>query len=64
MKEETKEQIGFILELLRKNLIELGVSMALYDNKIMFFDTETYLTTQKFSGIEVSIDDLVKENKR
>lgn len=60
MSEDTKEQIQIILELLRKSLIDNGVSIGLSEKKIMFFDTEEYLSTGKFDGFSVNIDNLVK----
>lgn len=61
MTEETKEVLGMVLDMLKNTLVQCGVSMALYGDKIAFFDTETYLNEHKFSGVEVSIDELVKE---
>lgn len=60
MSEDTKEQIQIILELLRKSLIDNGVSMGLSEKKIIFFDTEEYLSTRKLDGFSVDIDSLVK----
>lgn len=60
MSEDTKEQIQIILELLRKSLIDNGVSIGLSEKKIMFFDTDKYLSTGKFDGFSVNIDSLVK----
>lgn len=60
MSEAAKEQIEIILELLRKSLIDNGVSIGLSEKKIMFFDTEEYLSTGKFDGFSVNIDNLVK----
>ena len=60
MSEDTKEQIQTILELLRKSLIDNGVSIGLSEKKIMFFDTDKYVETRKFDGFSVSIDNLVK----
>nr|DAV66999.1 MAG TPA: hypothetical protein [Caudoviricetes sp.] len=60
MSEAAKEQIEIILELLRKSLIDNGVSMGISGKKIMFFDTEKYLSTGKFDGFSVNIDSLVK----
>lgn len=60
MSEAAKEQIEIILELLRKSLIDNGVSMVISGKKIMFFDTEKYLSTGKFDGFSVNIDSLVK----
>lgn len=60
MSEAAKEQIEIILELLRKSLIDNGVSMGISGKKIMFFDTEEYLSIGKFDGFSVNIDNFVK----
>lgn len=60
MSEDTKQQLQIVLDLLRKSLIDNGVSMGLSGNKIMFFDTDKYVETRKFDGFSVSIDNLVK----
>lgn len=60
MSENAKEQIEIVLELLRKSLIDNGVSIGLSEKNIMFFDTEEYLLTGKFDGFSVNIDNLVK----
>lgn len=60
MSEDTKQQLQIILDLLRKSLIDNGVSMGISGNKIMFFDTDKYVETRKFDGFSVSIDNLVK----
>ncbi|RHM40441.1 hypothetical protein DWZ70_02905 [Mediterraneibacter gnavus] len=60
MSEDTKQQLQIVLDLLRKSLIDNGVSMGLSEKKIMFFDTEEYLSTGKFDGFSVDIDSLVK----
>lgn len=60
MNEEAKEEIRLALELLKGVLVKHGVSIALYSNKIAFFDTDTYIKEHKFSGIDVVIDNLVK----
>lgn len=60
MSEDTKQQLQIVLDLLRKSLIDNGVSMGLSEKKIMFFDTEEYLSTGKFDGFLVDIDSLVK----
>lgn len=60
MSEDTKQQLQIVLDLLRKSLIDNGVSMGLSEKKIMFFDTEEYLSTGKFDGFSVNIDNLVK----
>ncbi|EGN45304.1 hypothetical protein [Mediterraneibacter gnavus] len=60
MSEDTKQKLQIVLDLLRKSLIDNGVSMGLSEKKIMFFDTEEYLSTGKFDGFSVDIDSLVK----
>lgn len=60
MSEETKGAIHLVLQLLRKTLIEEGVSMGTAGEKLLFFDTATYLNTGKMDGFAVNINDLVK----
>lgn len=60
MSEDTKQQLQIVLDLLRKSLIDNGVSMGISRNKIMFFDTDKYVETRKFDGFSVNIDNLVK----
>lgn len=60
MSENAKEQIEIILELLKNTLMNNGVSIGLSEKKIIFFDTEEYLSTGKFDGFSVNIDSLVK----
>lgn len=60
MSEDTKQQLQIVLDLLRKSLIDNGVSMGISGNKIMSFDTDKYVETRKFDGFSVSIDNLVK----
>lgn len=60
MKDESKEEIQVILELLKGCLIKNGVSMVLKDENICFFDTDYYLRTSMFNGFKVNINDLVK----
>ena len=52
MSEDTKQQLQIVLDLLRKSLIDNGVSMGLSEKK--------YLSTGKFDGFSVDIDSLVK----
>lgn len=63
MKDEAKQEISIILDLLKTNLIHNGVSMAT-DKKgnLIFFDTATYVESgcKKFDGFKVNINDLVK----
>lgn len=60
MNEDTKNEIKLVLTMLKKSLIDNGVSMGLKGNKIMFFDTDTYIRDKKFSGFSVALEDLVK----
>lgn len=60
MSDESKEEIQVILELLKGCLIKNGVSIALKDENICFFDTDYYLRTGMFDGFKVNINDLVK----
>ena len=55
-----KEEIQVILELLKGYLIKNGVSIALKDENICFFDTDYYFKTSMFDGFKVNINDLVK----
>lgn len=60
MTDESREEIQVILELLKGCLIKNGVSIALKDENICFFDTGYYLKTSMFDGFKVDINDLVK----
>lgn len=68
MTEETKQEIGVALTLLKNTLVRNGVSIALAgsddtgkdDGRIMFFDTAEYCRTGKFKGISVKTMDLVR----
>lgn len=63
MKDETKQEISIILDLLKTNLIQNSVSMAT-DKKgnLIFFDTAAYVRSKgkEFDGFRVNINDLVK----
>ena len=63
MTDETKQEIQIILDLLKSNLMQNGVSMAT-DNSgnLMFFDTAAYIKSKgkEFDGFRVNINDLVK----
>ena len=63
MKDETKQEIQILLDLLKGSLTRNGVSMAT-DNSgnLMFFDTTTYIKSKGkgFDGSRVNINDLVK----
>lgn len=63
MTDETKQEIGAALMLLKNTLIRNGVSIALEkkdDGCICFFDTAEYCRTGKFKGISVKTMDLVR----
>jgi len=61
LKEDTKNAINLSLQILKKTLIDEGVSMAVDKNgDLFFFDTDAYITTKKFDGFKVNIKDLVK----
>lgn len=62
MSEETKQELEVALELLKKVCIKNFVSVGFNkkDNKLIFFDTDAYLSTHEFKGICVALEDLVK----
>lgn len=61
MKDETKQEISIILDLLKGSLMRNGVSMATdREGNLMFFDTDIYITTKRFSGFKVNIRDIVR----
>ena len=63
MKDETKQEIQILLDLLKGSLTRNGVSMAT-DNSdnLMFFDTTAYIKSKgkEFDGFRININDLVK----
>lgn len=63
MKDETKQEIHILLDLLKGSLTRNGVSMAT-DKKgnLIFFDTATYVESgcKEFDGFRVNINNLVK----
>lgn len=62
MKDETKQEIQIVLDLLKGSLTRNGVSIG-FDKKthsLVFFDTNTYLDSKKMDGFRVKLDDLVK----
>lgn len=61
MSGESKDAISLALEVLRRTLIEQEVSMGTSGKKLIFFDTDTYLTTGKMDGFSVEIESLVKQ---
>lgn len=60
MEEEVKEQIKAVLLLLANTLQNNCVSMANdADGNLYFFDTATYLKKREYSGLKVSMQELV-----
>lgn len=63
MKDETKQEIQILLDLLKGSLTRNGVSIAT-DNSgnLMFFDTTASIKSKgkEFDGFRVNINDLVK----
>ena len=63
MKDETKQEIQIILDLLKGSLTRNGVSMATdREGNLMSFDTATYNRSKgkEFDGFRININDLVK----
>lgn len=63
MKDETKQEIQILLDLLKGSLTRNGVSIATdREGNLMFFDTATYVRSKgkEFDGFRVNINDLVK----
>lgn len=63
MKDETKQEIQIILDLLKGSLTRNGVSMATdREGNLMFFDTATYNRSKgkEFDGFRININDLAK----
>ena len=63
MKDETKQEIQILLDLLKGSLTRNGVSMATDDKgNLIFFDTVTYIESgcKEFDGFRVNINDLVR----
>lgn len=60
MSGDTKEQIEFILDALKKVMKENGVGLATdADGHIYFLDINSFADEGKMSGIKIHIDDLV-----
>jgi hypothetical protein len=60
---ERKEAIELALSVLKMSLIDTKTSMAIYDNKLIFFGTQDYIETgsvNKVPRFSVSIEDLVR----
>ena len=62
MTDDTKQEISIVLDLLKGSLTRNGVSMGFdkENDKLIFFDTNTYLASRKFNGIGVKLEDLVR----
>lgn len=62
MNSETKVEIQLILEMLRRTLVENGVSISIQKEtgEITFFDTQKYFDTNEYRGFKVSPNELVK----
>lgn len=61
MKDEVKQEIQILLDLLKGSLTKNGVSMATdREGNLIFFDTDIYITTKRFSGFKVNIRDIVR----
>lgn len=63
MKDDTKQEIQIVLDLLKGSLTRNGVSMATdREGNLMFFDTATYNRSKgkEFDGFRVNINNLVK----
>lgn len=63
MKDETKQEIQNLLDLLKGSLTRNGVSMATdREGNLMFFDTTACIKSKgkEFDGFRVNINDLVK----
>lgn len=63
MKDETKQEISIILDLLKSNLIQNDVSMATdREGNLILFDTSAYVRSKgkEFDGFRVNINNLVK----
>lgn len=63
MKDETKQEMQILLDLLKVSLTRNGVSMAMdRDGNLMFFDTAAYIKSKgkEFNGFRININDLVK----
>lgn len=63
MKDEAKQEIQIVLNLLKGSLIRNGVSMATdREGNLMFFDTAVYVRSKgkEFDGFRVNINDLVR----
>lgn len=63
MKDETKQEIQILLDLLNGSLTRNGVSMETdREGNLMFFDADACINSngKKFYGFKVSINELVR----
>lgn len=61
MKDETKQEIQILLDLLKVSLTRNGVSMATDRcGNLMFFDTDIYIQTKRLRGFKVNIRDIAR----
>ena len=63
MKDETKQEIQILLDILKGSLTKNGVSMATNEKgDLIFFDTAAYVNSGKktVDGFKVNINNLVK----
>lgn len=61
MKDEAKQEIQILLDLLKGSLTRNGVSMATdREGNLMFFDTDIYIQTKRLSCFKVNIRDIVR----
>lgn len=63
MRDDIKQEISVILDLLKGSLTRNGVSIATdRGGNLMFFDTATYVRSKgkEFDGFRVNINDLVE----
>lgn len=58
MNDDAKQEIQLALEMLRKTIVDNGVSLAVEKSTgdLIFFDTKNYLKERKFSGFIVNIE--------
>lgn len=60
MNDETKEEIKAVLTLLKHTLTKNGVSMGTDMKNLLFFSADYYISTGKFDGFSVEMENLVK----
>lgn len=61
MNEDKKQMIMLGIETLKRINQECGVSVGFdkTNNQLMFFETDEYLTSGKFKGFAISLEELV-----